>query len=213
MEFLRSFLPHIPNTLTSVRIVVAAVIGYFALLEYLHWGPQAASDIFYANRIAALVLYLVFACPSDAIDGAIARKYGWVSSTGEWLDPLADKVLAVAILAYAWVMFRNSMHEVVYFVLFAPTVLFIAIYSCITTALRMSGSVGAASKAAQLKTLVQMVAMGFFVVAGSIEHMAPTASAVLLYTGIPILIVSAGLCVISLRGYLGVAANPARTRA
>jgi CDP-diacylglycerol---glycerol-3-phosphate 3-phosphatidyltransferase len=203
------FLPQIPNTLTSTRIVAALIIGYFAALEYVHFGPQAASDIFHWNRVTALILYLVFACATDALDGTVARKYGWVSTTGEWLDPLADKAIAIAVLGYAWVMFQDSMQATMYYAVFLPTVIFVAAYGCVTTVLRIYGVVGAASKTAQRKTLVQMVAMGFFIVAGSLEHVAPTASAVLLYAGIPILVYSAWLCIPSLRGYLRPSMQPA----
>ncbi len=211
MRFLQQyFFPQIPNGLTCTRIVVAVIIGYFAALEYVHFGPQAASDIFHWNRVAALVLYMVFACLTDALDGTIARRYGWVSSTGEWLDPLADKAIAIAVLGYAWVMFHSSMQAVVYYAVFVPTVIFVAAYSCVTTLLRIYGKVGAASKTAQRKTLVQMVAMGFFIVAGALEHVAPTTSSILLYIGIPILVYSAWLCVPSLVGYLRPAFWPAK---
>jgi cardiolipin synthase len=45
----------------------------------------------------ALALYIfVFAGVSDAIDGLLARLYGWTSRFGAMLDPLADKFLLTA---------------------------------------------------------------------------------------------------------------------
>jgi CDP-diacylglycerol--glycerol-3-phosphate 3-phosphatidyltransferase len=45
----------------------------------------------------ALVLFLVIAL-SDALDGMLARRLNQVSSLGKFLDPLADKILVIAVL-------------------------------------------------------------------------------------------------------------------
>ena len=34
---------------------------------------------------------------SDAVDGYLAKRYGWTSELGAYLDPLADKLLIVSI--------------------------------------------------------------------------------------------------------------------
>lgn len=46
--------------------------------------------------LAALILF-IFASFTDYIDGYIARKFNSVSSLGEVLDPIADKILIVFI--------------------------------------------------------------------------------------------------------------------
>ena len=40
----------------------------------------------------------VVAALTDWYDGWVARKYGYVSRWGKFLDPLADKILAAAAL-------------------------------------------------------------------------------------------------------------------
>lgn len=51
---------------------------------------------------AALVLFAV-AGISDALDGFLAKRFGWTSRLGAILDPLADKALLVSTyLALGW---------------------------------------------------------------------------------------------------------------
>ena len=44
--------------------------------------------------IAAVVF--VVAAATDGLDGYLARRYATATATGQWLDPLADKVLVAA---------------------------------------------------------------------------------------------------------------------
>jgi CDP-diacylglycerol--glycerol-3-phosphate 3-phosphatidyltransferase len=48
-----------------------------------------------AASFAAAAIFVVGAA-SDGLDGYIARRYATVSRTGQWLDPLADKILVLA---------------------------------------------------------------------------------------------------------------------
>ena len=45
---------------------------------------------------AAFILFLI-AGISDAVDGFLAKRYGWQTELGAYLDPLADKLLVVSI--------------------------------------------------------------------------------------------------------------------
>lgn len=77
---------NIPNILTLVRI---SLIPIFVLLFYLpfSWAPMATAIVF---AIAAL---------TDWLDGFLARKLKQTSSLGEFLDPVADKlIVAVALV-------------------------------------------------------------------------------------------------------------------
>jgi cardiolipin synthase len=72
---------NIPNLITLGRVILVPVV--FWLL--VSGKPQAA---FVAFVLAGL---------SDAIDGYLAKRYGWTTELGAYLDPLADKLLIVSM--------------------------------------------------------------------------------------------------------------------
>ena len=76
---------NLPNTITVVRLFLVPVFVYFA-----YQGTRT-------GQIAAFVTFLV-ASLSDSLDGYLARKHGIVTKLGEFLDPLADKILVLAAL-------------------------------------------------------------------------------------------------------------------
>ena len=75
----------IPNSLTVIRILLTPV---FLVLLY--------SESSFLKQIS-LVVYIVAAL-TDYYDGWVARKLGYISRWGKFLDPLADKILASAAL-------------------------------------------------------------------------------------------------------------------
>lgn len=78
---------HIPNIITVLRIVLVAPF-LWALLE---------------ERYNIALLLFVIAGISDALDGFLAKYFGWTSELGGLLDPIADKLLLMgAILALGW---------------------------------------------------------------------------------------------------------------
>ncbi len=77
----------IPNLITGLRMLLVAPFLWLLLEE--HYG-------------GALALFVV-AGLSDALDGFLAKYYGWTSELGGLLDPIADKLLLIgAILALGW---------------------------------------------------------------------------------------------------------------
>ena len=72
---------NIPNSLTLARIVLVPLVVWLIIDQEL---------------TAAFLLFLL-AGFSDAADGYIAKRYGWRSELGAYLDPIADKALLVSI--------------------------------------------------------------------------------------------------------------------
>ena len=81
---------NIPMALTWARIaMIPLVVGIFYLPDAWlapHWQNVTACWIF------------ILAAITDALDGYIARRYGAVSKLGEFLDPVADKLMVSAAL-------------------------------------------------------------------------------------------------------------------
>jgi len=75
----------IPNSLTIFRIILTPVFVILLFDESSFW------------KQISLVVYIVAAL-TDWYDGWVARKWGYVSRWGQFLDPLADKILSLAAL-------------------------------------------------------------------------------------------------------------------
>lgn len=79
---------HIPNILSSFRIVL---VGVFAWLFLTAKIPHPN------NYWWALGVYIL-AFVTDVLDGFLARTFNWITPVGKLLDPLADKLMAVTAL-------------------------------------------------------------------------------------------------------------------
>ena len=71
------------NSLTYSRILLTPLIIYLILNDNFLYGG----------------IIFVYCSFSDVADGKIARKYDLVSEHGNYMDPLADKVLMIGVLS------------------------------------------------------------------------------------------------------------------
>ena len=107
------------------------------------------------NRGSWLAFGLWFVlCVSDFIDGHLARKHGTTSS-GAFLDPLADKVL---VLGAMFTLVAREMFWIVPVAIIAGRELVISLYRTFVGAKGVSVP---ASQLAKWKTFVQQLAVGF----------------------------------------------------
>ena len=73
---------NLPNLLTTLRFLLIPVyIGIFA-----------------SGHMIPAFLVVVAAGVTDVLDGYIARRYGQITSVGEMLDPLADKLMLITVI-------------------------------------------------------------------------------------------------------------------
>ncbi len=73
-------LRHLPNLITALRILLVLPLCWLI-------GAGRYSDALLVAAIAGL---------SDAVDGFLAKHFGWQSWIGGMLDPIADKLLLTA---------------------------------------------------------------------------------------------------------------------
>lgn len=72
---------NLPNLITLARILSVPVVV---------WAITSGEMLF------AFLVFLA-AGISDAVDGFLAKRFGWTTELGAYLDPLADKALIVSI--------------------------------------------------------------------------------------------------------------------
>ena len=137
---------NLPNMLSISRVFLVPIVmvfltqrGQFGFIEGVNVGDMLAGFVF------------IIASLTDAADGYIARKRGIVTNLGKFIDPLADKIMVVAVLV-ALVDIQR-----------VPAWMVVVIISreFIVTGLRMiaayEGIVIAASKGGKLKTVSQII--------------------------------------------------------
>ena len=85
---------NLPNRITLFRILLVPVIMVIAAIDKLNFL------LFYhvtCQNLIILILFLI-ATFSDFLDGYIARKRNLITNFGKFADPLADKILVIALL-------------------------------------------------------------------------------------------------------------------
>jgi len=76
---------HLPNLICLLRLALI-----WPIVVALHKGQY----------LVALALFIA-AAVSDGLDGYLAKRFGWTSELGKFLDPMADKLLLVMVFVQA----------------------------------------------------------------------------------------------------------------
>lgn len=76
-------LKHVPNILTIIRFLLIPFIIYFLAIN---------------QYIIGVILFIISGI-TDVVDGAIARKFNFITDFGKLMDPLADKLTQISVLA------------------------------------------------------------------------------------------------------------------
>ena len=142
----RARVANLANVLTGIRM---ALVPVFLVFLFTDGGHE------FSWRMAAFAVFAV-AVITDRFDGALARSYGMVTEFGALADPIADKALIGAAL-----IGLSMLGDLPWWV----TVVILAREICITLmrfAVLRHGVIPA-SRGGKLKTTVQAVAIGLFV--------------------------------------------------
>jgi CDP-diacylglycerol--glycerol-3-phosphate 3-phosphatidyltransferase len=81
------FIKLIPNWIKPNYLSIIRIVFLLPILIFLYSGQKTLALIFF--------LFAVFL---DVLDGALARLRNQTTKSGEWLDPLADKLLIFGIV-------------------------------------------------------------------------------------------------------------------
>lgn len=141
----------IPNQLTTLRIVLTPVFLYLIFQD----SPT--------QKQVALGVFLVAAL-TDWYDGMIARKFGYQTEWGRFLDPLADKILTSAAfvsfvligLAHLWMVILIVARDIL--------ITLLRSYS------EFRGRPFYPSQSAKIKTTIQMTVLYYILIIYVVHH-------------------------------------------
>jgi len=142
---------NLPNFLASIRILLAPLMFWIILNPELFTdnGFHITWNYYFAS------LLFVLASATDFFDGYIAREWDQMTMLGAILDPLADKMLTLAAFL-GLMMIGEASVWAIYIIIVRE--LFI---TGIRTVAVSEGLSVKASWAGKVKTVAQMIAIGF----------------------------------------------------
>ncbi|MEA1983166.1 MAG: CDP-diacylglycerol--glycerol-3-phosphate 3-phosphatidyltransferase [Campylobacterota bacterium] len=142
---------NLPNALAFLRILLAPLLFWIILNEelFVENGFHVTWNYYFAS------LLFVIASATDFFDGYIAREWNQKTMLGAVIDPLADKMITIAAFlglmvtgeASAWAIYIIIIRE-----LFITGIRTIAVAEGLDIKASMAGKV---------KTVAQMIAIGF----------------------------------------------------
>jgi CDP-diacylglycerol--glycerol-3-phosphate 3-phosphatidyltransferase len=150
----------LPNLLTLSRILAVPI------LVFLLWRP---TPIDYG---ITFILYCIVGI-TDYFDGYLARAQGQISRLGQFLDPIADKIMVAAVITMLIASRKMSGEPVIHGLHIIPA-LVILLREIIVSGLReflapLNVSVPV-SALAKWKTTFQLVALGALILGGAFPH-------------------------------------------
>ena len=147
----------VPNLLTLSRILAVPI------LVFLLWKPG------WYDYAITFVLYCVVGI-TDYFDGYLARAQGQISRLGQFLDPIADKIMVAAVIIML-VSTRNSSGDPIIHSFHIIPALVILLREIIVSGLReFLASLQVSMPVSQLakwKTTLQLVALGALILGGA----------------------------------------------
>lgn len=144
---------NIPNILALLRILIAPIM--FWVIVTPEFFTSQDIHITWVYYLAALLF--VLASITDFFDGYIARTFDQITLLGKILDPLADKMLTIGAFLALMVM-GDASSWAVYIIIVRE--LFVTGLRTVAVA---EGIDVSASFAGKVKTVAQMVAIGFLI--------------------------------------------------
>jgi len=142
---------NLPNALASLRILLAPIMFWIILNPELF--TDNGFDITWNYYFASLLF--VLASATDFFDGYIAREWNQMTMLGAIIDPLADKMLTLA--AFLGLMMMGEASAWAIYIIIVRELFITGIRTVAVT----EGLSVKASWAGKVKTVAQMIAIGF----------------------------------------------------
>jgi CDP-diacylglycerol--glycerol-3-phosphate 3-phosphatidyltransferase len=153
----------LPNLLTLSRILAVPI------LVFLLWRPAPY------DYAITFVLYCIVGI-TDYFDGYLARAQGQISRLGQFLDPIADKIMVAAVIVMLMASRRangdapivQDWHVIPALVILLREIIVSGLREYLAS-LQVSVPVSALAK---WKTTLQLIALGALILGGSVpEHL------------------------------------------
>ena len=143
---------NLPNALTIFRVILTPFFIYLLF-----------SSSMYSNLYALIIFIL--ASVTDAFDGYYARKYNIETEFGNFLDPLADKILVSSAFISFYLL---DLIELWMVVVILSRDFFI---TCLRIVMKKNGQSLKTSRIAKSKTAVQLILIIFILIFLALEKM------------------------------------------
>ena len=143
---------NLPNVLTIFRVILTPIFIYLLF-----------SSSMYSNLYALIIFIL--ASVTDAFDGYYARKYNIETEFGNFLDPLADKILVSSAFISFYLLDLIKLWMVV---VILSRDFFI---TCLRIVMKKNGQSLKTSRIAKSKTAVQLILIIFILIFLAVEKM------------------------------------------
>ena len=143
---------NLPNALTIFRVILTP------LFIYLLFSSSTYSNFY------ALIIFIL-ASVTDAFDGYYARKYNIETEFGNFLDPLADKILVSSAFISFYFL---DLIELWMVVVILSRDFFI---TCLRIIMKKNGQSLKTSRIAKSKTAVQLILIIFILIFLALEKM------------------------------------------
>lgn len=154
---------NLPTKLTILRIILIPIILFF-MLPLPFEGASAWNQFILSWGMIVAAAIFGLASYTDFLDGHIARKQNLITNLGKFLDPIADKLLVIAVLIA--LVERGRISTVV------PVIILLREFA--VTGIRLlaatDGSVIAASNIGKAKTVSQIVAILMIQIMMGVQH-------------------------------------------
>ena len=151
----------LPNLLTLSRIFAVPI------LVFLLWKPAPY------DYLITFVLYCVVGI-TDYFDGYLARAQGQISRLGQFLDPIADKIMVAAVIVMLMASRKANGEPPILQDFNIIPALIILLREIIVSGLReflADLRVGMpVSQMAKWKTTIQLVSLGALILGGAMPH-------------------------------------------